>query len=190
MGQRERTADCGNTRPSARQRVSAQRIRVPSTQLCEVQVIIATAAHGGARSSHAAAAAALMGQKKTPARTPPATQPGHRPQARSEKPPTPRAQRPGCGLGARLRGSSTRCTLSTCTHDRGRWRWSAPSAKHRVYAWPSGYGREQVLKLNRKAITRLPSHMSCTVQPNSFDCGYQQSKLIRSQISWPTKAAR
>jgi hypothetical protein len=83
MGQRERTADCGNTRPSARQRVSAQRIRVPSTQLCEVQVIIATAAHGGARSSHAAAAAALMGQKKTPARTPPATQPGHRPEARN-----------------------------------------------------------------------------------------------------------
>ena len=31
---------------------------------------------------------------------------------------------------------------------------------------------EQVLKLNRNAITRSPKRLPCTVQPNGFDCGY------------------
>ena len=31
---------------------------------------------------------------------------------------------------------------------------------------------EQLLKLDPKAITRSPSHLNCTTQPNSFDCGY------------------
>ena len=30
----------------------------------------------------------------------------------------------------------------------------------------------QLLKLDPKAITRSPSHLICTTQPNSFDCGY------------------
>ena len=31
---------------------------------------------------------------------------------------------------------------------------------------------EQLLKLDPKAITRSPSHLICTTQPNCFDCGY------------------
>jgi hypothetical protein len=28
-------------------------------------------------------------------------------------------------------------------------------------------------KINRKQLTRSPTHLDCTIQPNSYDCGYQ-----------------
>jgi hypothetical protein len=31
---------------------------------------------------------------------------------------------------------------------------------------------EQVLRSRRKTITRSPTHLHCTTQPNSYDCGY------------------
>jgi hypothetical protein len=31
---------------------------------------------------------------------------------------------------------------------------------------------EQVLKLDPHAITRSPTHLPCTIQPNGYDCGY------------------
>jgi hypothetical protein len=31
---------------------------------------------------------------------------------------------------------------------------------------------EQVLRLRCKTITRSPTHLNCTTQPNSYDCGY------------------
>ena len=31
---------------------------------------------------------------------------------------------------------------------------------------------EKVLKLRCKTITRSPTHLNCTIQPNSYDCGY------------------
>jgi hypothetical protein len=31
---------------------------------------------------------------------------------------------------------------------------------------------EKILDLNRKQLTRSPAHLGCTIQPNTFDCGY------------------
>ena len=31
---------------------------------------------------------------------------------------------------------------------------------------------EKILDLNRKQLTRSPTHLDCTIQPNTFDCGY------------------
>jgi hypothetical protein len=31
---------------------------------------------------------------------------------------------------------------------------------------------EQVLNLTARSITRSPTHLTCTIQPNGYDCGY------------------
>jgi hypothetical protein len=31
---------------------------------------------------------------------------------------------------------------------------------------------EKILDLNRKQLTRSPTHLDCTIQSNNFDCGY------------------
>jgi hypothetical protein len=31
---------------------------------------------------------------------------------------------------------------------------------------------EKVIRLRCKTITRSPTHLNCTIQPNSYDCGY------------------
>jgi hypothetical protein len=36
---------------------------------------------------------------------------------------------------------------------------------------------EQVLRPRRNTITRSPTHLNCTIQPNSYDYGYHATTL-------------
>jgi hypothetical protein len=44
---------------------------------------------------------------------------------------------------------------------------------HSDMQYAPGIGElEKILDLNRKQLTRSPTHLGCTIQSNSFDCGY------------------
>ena len=54
---------------------------------------------------------------------------------------------------------------------------------HSDMQYAPGIGElEKVLDLNRKQLTRSPTHLDCAIQPNSFDCGYHAVLKMRSRF--------